>query len=83
MNTAGLLKGFGTVLERYRHERGLSIETLAAASCMPEVLIKCFEAGDYGPTFVDFLRIANGLDVPPGALLTDVLTQWKLNPTDY
>jgi hypothetical protein len=83
MNTAGLLKGFGTVVERYRHERAMSIETLSAASGVPEPLVKCFEDGNYGPTFTDFLRIANGLDVPPCTLLNDVLVQWKSNPTDY
>jgi transcriptional regulator with XRE-family HTH domain len=83
MNTDRLLKGFGSVVERYRHERALSIETLATASGVPEPLIKSFETGDYGPTFVDFLRIANGLDVPPAMLLSDVLVQWRLKPTDY
>jgi transcriptional regulator with XRE-family HTH domain len=83
MNTAGLLKGFGSVVERYRHERALSVETLAIAAGVPEALIKSYEAGDYGPTFADFLRIANGLDVPPCTLLNDVLVQWRLNPSDY
>ena len=83
MNTAGLLKGFGSVLERYRHERALSIETLAAATGVPEPLIKCFETGDYGPTLTDFLRIAKGLDVLPCTLLNDVIVQWRLKPTDY
>ena len=82
MNTAGLVEGFGRVLERYRHERGLTIETLAAVAGLPEVMMKTFEAGDYGPTLVDFIVIANGLDTPPGTLLNDVLIQWKLSPTD-
>jgi hypothetical protein len=65
MNTAGLLKGFDCVLERYRHERALTIETLEAATGIPAVLIKCFETGDYTPTFIDFLRIATGSTCRP------------------
>ena len=83
MNTAGLLRAFGHVLERYRHERNLTIERLEDASGIPAALIKCFETGDYGPTFVDFIRLAHGLDVPPATLLNDVLVQWRLKPTDY
>ena len=83
MNTAGLRKGLGCVLERYRHERNMTIETLAAASGVPDVLLKAYEEGNYGPTFAEFLCIANGLDVPPCTLLNDVMVQWRLNPTDY
>ena len=83
MNTEGLLNGFGRVLEQYRRERNLTIETLAAASGVAEPLIKCYEGGEYGSTFADFLRLAHGLDVPPGTFLNDVLVQWRLKPTDY
>jgi transcriptional regulator with XRE-family HTH domain len=83
MNTAGLRKALGVVLERYRNERAVTIETLATATGIAEVLLKAYEEGSYGPTFADFLRIAHGLDVPPCTLLNDVLVQWKANPTDY
>jgi transcriptional regulator with XRE-family HTH domain len=83
MNTAGLLIGFGSVLERYRHKRALTIERLEDASGIPAVLIKCFETADYTPTLIDFFRIAGALDVPPCTLLNDVLVQWKSNPTDF
>ena len=84
MNTAGLRKALGLVLERYRLERAVTIETLAAATGVAEALLKAYEDGSYGPTFADFVCIADGLDVPPCTLLNDVLVQWKSNPpTDY
>jgi DNA-binding XRE family transcriptional regulator len=60
---------FGLRLRQLRSERGLSQDNLAARTDVHPTAIARFERGAREPRLTTILRLARGLEVPPGALL--------------
>lgn len=77
-----LLPAFGDVLVRRRKERQWTVDDLAAAAGLSGLEIRSLERGSYGPTLVDFFRLARALDEEPAMLLIEVITAWRADPTD-
>jgi len=77
-----LVPAFGDVLARSRAKRNWTIDALAAASGLSCMEIRGMEAGDYGPSLLEFFRIAEALRQQPVILLVDVVSAWRADPTD-
>lgn len=60
---------FGQRLRELRAEHGVSQDQLALRTGIHATAIGRFERGDREPRLTSILRIARGLDVPPGTLL--------------
>ena len=85
MSTDPLLRlasAFGDVLVRRRSERHWTGEALATAAGLSAMEIANMERGSYGPTLLEFFRIARALDEQPAMLLIDVITAWRADPID-
>jgi transcriptional regulator with XRE-family HTH domain len=63
---------FGQRLRELRAEHGLSQDDLAHRTDVHSTAIGRLERGSREPRLTTILRIARGLDVPPGALLDDL-----------
>lgn len=63
-------KRIGSNLRRLRTERGMSLESLAGKTGVSKPTLIHIERGDANPTLAIIWRIADGLNVPVGALLT-------------
>jgi transcriptional regulator with XRE-family HTH domain len=77
-----LLPAFGDVLVRCRTKRIWTLDALASASGLSRTQIRGMEAGDYGPSLLEFFRIAEALDEQPVMLLVAVVSAWRADPTD-
>ncbi len=77
-----LVPAFGAVLVRARSKRYWTPEVLAEASGLSPREIRSMEAGDYGPSLLEFFRIAEALGEQPAMLLIDVVSAWRADPTD-
>ena len=73
----------GNVLVRIRHVRNWSAEALANASGLSLLEIRSIEAGQQIPTLQGFFRIAAGLGESPLILLTEVISAWRMDPSEY
>ncbi|HEY3758450.1 MAG TPA: helix-turn-helix transcriptional regulator [Solirubrobacteraceae bacterium] len=65
---------FGERLRELRAERGVSQDQLASRTGIHPTAIGRFERGDREPRLRSILRLAQGLDVPPGALLDGLVS---------
>lgn len=65
--------GFSQQLRRLRHQRGISQDYLAWRTGIHSTAIGRLERGGREPRLTTILRLAQGLDVPPGALLDDLV----------
>jgi transcriptional regulator with XRE-family HTH domain len=63
---------FGLRLRELRAEHGLSQDDLAHRTDVHSTAIGRLERGSREPRLTTILRIARGLDVPPGALLDEL-----------
>lgn len=63
---------FGVNLRRERERRGLSQERLGFLSGLHRTEVSLLERGQRDPRLSTIARLANGLGVPPSALLDDV-----------
>jgi transcriptional regulator with XRE-family HTH domain len=77
-----LVPVFGDVLLRCRTKRNWTLDVLADASGLSRTEIRGMEAGDYGPSLMEFFRIAEALGEQPVMLLVDVVSAWRADPTD-
>lgn len=77
-----LVPAFGAVLVRSRSKRYWTPEALADAAGLSPREIRSMEAGDYGPSLLEFFRIAEALGEQPAMLLVDVISAWRADPTD-
>jgi transcriptional regulator with XRE-family HTH domain len=77
-----LAAAFGDVLVRCRTKRNWTLDALAGASGLSRTEIRSMEAGDYGPSLLEFFRIAEALGEQPVMLLVDVVSAWRADPTD-
>jgi len=77
-----LVPAFGDVLVRSRVKRNWTVDALAAASGLSRTEIRSMEAGDYGPSLLEFFRIAEAPGQQPVMLLVDVVSAWRADPTD-
>lgn len=73
---------FGDVLARGRAKRNWTLDVLAGATGLSPTEIRSMEAGDYGPSLLEFFRIAEALGEQPVMLLIDVVAAWRADPTD-
>ena len=77
-----LVAAFGTALVRSRAKRYWTPEALADASGLSPREIRSMEAGDYGPSLLEFFRIAEALGEQPATLLVDVVSALRADPPD-
>jgi len=68
---------FGNVLVRYRRERKLTVEALAAAVGWSTSELTSMECGDYAPSLKDLFRIASAFGQEPAILFVDVVADWR------
>lgn len=61
----------GTRIRELRERRQLTQEGLAEAANLAANTIRRLERGHFGPSFDTMLKLANGLQVPLAALLSD------------
>jgi transcriptional regulator with XRE-family HTH domain len=73
---------FGQRLRELRTERGLSHEDIARRTDLHTTAISRFERGAREPLLKTILRLAEGLGVPPGALL-DTVGERRLTPEEF
>ncbi|MBS5479823.1 MAG: helix-turn-helix transcriptional regulator [Clostridiales bacterium] len=66
-------RSIGRRIQKCREKAGISQETLAEKVSLSSTSISNIERGANYPTFENFIRIANVLEVPADALLADVL----------
>lgn len=66
---------FGERLCKMRTERGLSKENFAQQADMHPTAVRRLERGDRDPQLTTILRLARGLDVQPGALVDELITE--------
>ena len=78
-----LPSAFGSVLERLRHERGWDAEALANAANLSPREIQGIEGGTHIPTLLGFFRLSIALGASPVILLTEVIAEWRADPTDH
>jgi transcriptional regulator with XRE-family HTH domain len=64
---------FGRRLRALRAEHDMSQHVLARRTDLHTTAISRFERGEREPRLKSILRLAEGLDVPPGALLNDLI----------
>jgi transcriptional regulator with XRE-family HTH domain len=64
---------FGERLRELRAERGVSQDQLAHRTGIHATAIGRFERGGREPRLTTILRLAQGLDVPPGTLLDELI----------
>jgi len=77
-----LVAAFGAVLVRSRSKRYWTPDALANASGLSPREIRSMEAGDYGPSLMEFFRIAEALGEQPTMLLVDVGSALRADPID-
>ncbi len=63
------LRLLGRAIRELREQRGLSVETLAAAAGLHVTYVAGLEGGRQNPSYHQLLRLAHGLGVQPIALL--------------
>lgn len=74
---------FGRRLRRVRAERGLSQDDLACRTGLHTTAISRFERGLREPRLKSILRLADGLGVPPGALVDGLDRERRLTPEEF
>jgi len=74
-----LRHAFGNVLVRYRRERKLTVEAVAAAVGWSTAEVASMECGDYAPSLKDLFRVASAFDEEPAILFIDVVAAWRSN----
>lgn len=75
-----IAEAFGVGLRETRHAADMTQEALAEAAGLHPTFISNVERGYRVPTLPTVLRIANGLGVPPAALVDDLVTADDLRP---
>ena len=68
---------FGNVFVRYRRERKLTVQAVAAAIGWSTAEVASMECGDYAPNLKDLFRIASASDEEPAILFIDVVAAWQ------
>lgn len=68
--TAAVLSEFGDRVRRERDRLTLSQEALADRSGLHRTYIGTVERGERNPTLINILKIAHGLTVDPGELIS-------------
>ena len=67
----------GTVICRYRNERGMTQELLSGLAGIARSHLSMIENGTKQPNFETIWRIADALDIPPSQLVADIETEVK------
>jgi transcriptional regulator with XRE-family HTH domain len=73
---------FGRRLRALRKERGVSQEDFALRTGLHATAVGRLERGARDPRLATILRLAEGLGIPPGALL-DTLGERRLTPEEF
>lgn len=69
----------GSVIRRLRRERGLSQLALSACSNLDRTYISLIECGKKNPTLISICNFAQGLNVPPQRIFSEVETLMTIN----
>ena len=77
-----LLPAFADVLARHRAKRNWSVDAFATAVGISPIEIRSMERGDYGPSLLEFFRIAEALNEKPALLLTELIEVWRADPME-
>lgn len=77
MRGAQELVVFGRTIRRMRRERDLSQHALAGAAGLAEKHVSEIERANREPKLTTILKLAKGLDVPPGELVAEVAAQLR------
>jgi len=68
-----ILRAFGAVVRRARHDRGFTLKDLAAASGLSQRFLSLVEAGSGNPSLTNLCALAAALESTPTALLSEAL----------
>lgn len=72
---ANVASAFGAVLKALRIEKGLTQEQLGMEAGLQRQYISMLELGTRAPSLAVVLRIAKGLKLEPGTLVSSVATK--------
>lgn len=72
---ANVASAFGAVLKALRIEKGLTQEQLGMEAGLQRQYISMLELGTRAPSLAVVLRIAKGLNLEPGTLVSSVATK--------
>lgn len=73
-NMADVIQRFGENVRQARHQRGWTQEDLSAKTGLAVVQISRIERGKREIRLSTLIRLLNAFDLPPEALLRDLLT---------
>jgi transcriptional regulator with XRE-family HTH domain len=77
-----LVPAFADMFARHRAKQNWTIDAFATATGLSALEISSLEGGCYGPTLLDFFRIARALGEAPSVLLLGVIEAWRADPAD-
>lgn len=72
-------EAFGSRIRHFRKEAGMTQEQLSLQSGVGFRFLQDIEAGVKQPTITTTLKLADALNVTPGALLDDLFRSWQLS----
>jgi transcriptional regulator with XRE-family HTH domain len=75
MGGAQELVVFGRTVRRIRRQRDLSQQALAGAAGLAEKHVSEIERANREPKLTTILKLAKGLDMPPGELIAEVAAE--------